>query len=55
MKGYITVGSNDLHRAAACYDAFLSELGASRMMEEEAYIVWGTGEMDAAFSVPKTL
>jgi catechol 2,3-dioxygenase-like lactoylglutathione lyase family enzyme len=31
--GYITVGTNDLTRAAAFYDALLGELGAKRLWE----------------------
>ncbi|HYW02955.1 MAG TPA: VOC family protein [Gammaproteobacteria bacterium] len=41
MIGYVTLGSNDLARAAAFYDALLGELGASRFMENERMIVWG--------------
>ena len=30
MIGYVTLGTNDLTRAAAFYDALLSEIGAKR-------------------------
>jgi catechol 2,3-dioxygenase-like lactoylglutathione lyase family enzyme len=40
MIGYVTLGTNDLTRAAAFYDALLSELGAKRMMETEQFIAW---------------
>jgi catechol 2,3-dioxygenase-like lactoylglutathione lyase family enzyme len=33
MIGYVTLGTNDLKRAAAFYDALLGEIGAKRMME----------------------
>jgi catechol 2,3-dioxygenase-like lactoylglutathione lyase family enzyme len=33
MIGYVTVGTNDLPRATAFYDALLAEVGASRVME----------------------
>ena len=33
MIGYVTIGTNDMPRAAAFYDALLAELGAKRMME----------------------
>jgi catechol 2,3-dioxygenase-like lactoylglutathione lyase family enzyme len=33
MIGYVTLGTNDLPRAAAFYDALLGEIGAKRMME----------------------
>lgn len=33
MIGYVTLGSNDIGRARAFYDALLGELGARRLME----------------------
>ena len=42
MIGYVTLGTNDLPRAAAFYDALLAEVGAKRTMEFERGIVWGT-------------
>ena len=33
MIGYITLGTNDLPRAAAFYDTLLAEMGVRRMME----------------------
>ena len=33
MIGYITLGTNDLSRARAFYDALLAEMGVTRMME----------------------
>jgi len=42
MLGYVTLGTNDLPRAAAFYDALLAELGAGRFMEEETFIAWAT-------------
>jgi predicted lactoylglutathione lyase len=40
MIGYVTLGTNDLPRAAAFYDALLAELGAKRMMEGDAFVAW---------------
>ena len=40
MIGYTTVGTNDLKRAAAFYDALLAELGGKRAMEMETFIAW---------------
>lgn len=42
MIGYVTLGTHDLDRAAAFYDALLAELGASRFMSGERMIVWGS-------------
>lgn len=33
MIGYITLGTNDLARARAFYDALLAEMGVTRLME----------------------
>jgi predicted lactoylglutathione lyase len=42
MIGYVTLGSNDIEKAAAYYDQLLAEFGATRMMENERFIAWGT-------------
>jgi catechol 2,3-dioxygenase-like lactoylglutathione lyase family enzyme len=42
MIGYVTVGTNDLPRAARFYDAIAAEMGTARMMEFETFIAWGT-------------
>ena len=42
MIGYVTLGTNDLARAAGFYDRITAELGISRMMQAERYIAWGT-------------
>jgi catechol 2,3-dioxygenase-like lactoylglutathione lyase family enzyme len=38
--GYITLGTNDLRRAAAFYDALLGEIGAKRYMDSEKFVAW---------------
>ena len=43
MISYVTIGTNDLDRAAKYYDDLLSELGAKRLMENERIILWGAG------------
>ncbi len=40
MIGYVTLGTNNLARAAAFYDALLGEIGAKRMMEGDDFIAW---------------
>lgn len=42
MIGYVTLGTNDLARGAAFYDALTAELGTGRMMEWPGAIAWGT-------------
>ncbi len=41
MIGYVTLGTNDLARGAAFYDALAAEMGVTRMMEFETFIAWG--------------
>jgi predicted lactoylglutathione lyase len=50
MIGYVTLGTNDLARAGAFYDALLEEIGAKRLMEFPTGIVWGTGSGNPALS-----
>lgn len=40
MIGYVTLGTNDLPRAASFYDQLLGEIGATRFMEDERFIAW---------------
>lgn len=54
MIGYITLGTADLEKAAAFYDALLGTIGATRYMEEPGYfIAWSKDEDQAALSVTK--
>ncbi|MGB2817903.1 MAG: VOC family protein [Burkholderiaceae bacterium] len=41
MIGYVTLGTNDLPRAAAFYDALLAEMGAKRLLELPRGLMWG--------------
>ena len=41
MIGYVTLGTNDLQRAAKFYDAIAAELETPRMMEFDTFIAWG--------------
>jgi catechol 2,3-dioxygenase-like lactoylglutathione lyase family enzyme len=40
MIGYVTLGTNDIQRAAGFYDALLGELGAKRLWDTERFILW---------------
>ena len=42
MIGYVTLGTNDLPRAAKFYDALLAEIGGKRFMEFDSFIAWAT-------------
>ena len=52
MLVYTTLGTRDLARAAAFYDAVLAEIGAKRSMEEPDYfIAWDKGDGGAGLGV----
>lgn len=53
MIGYVTVGTNDLAKAAAFYDALLGTIGATRFMEFPTGIVWAVSPTTPGFSVIK--
>lgn len=53
MIGYVTVGTNDMAKAAAFYDELLGELGAKRLMDFESFIVWGENMQVTSFSIIK--
>ena len=40
MIGYVTLGTNDLDRAARFYDALLAEIGAGRYMASDRFVAW---------------
>jgi predicted lactoylglutathione lyase len=42
MIGYVTLGTNDIERAAKFYDALFATIGAKRFMEDERFIAWST-------------
>lgn len=43
MIGYVTIGTNNLERAAAFFDELFATVGAGRFLEEEGYfIAWAT-------------
>ena len=44
MIGYVTVGTNDMERAAKFWDALLAEIGAKRVMESERYVGWSNDD-----------
>jgi len=52
MLAYTTLGTRDLARAAAFYDAVLAEIGAKRSMEEPDYfIAWDKGDGGAGLGI----
>jgi catechol 2,3-dioxygenase-like lactoylglutathione lyase family enzyme len=53
MIGYITLGTNNIEQARGFYDAVLSEVGASRVLDDSHITVWGTQTGNAMLGVIK--
>jgi predicted lactoylglutathione lyase len=53
MIGYVTLGTNDLAKAAIFYDAVAKELGFGRFMEYETFIAWGEAGGAAGLGITK--
>lgn len=53
MIGYVTVGTNDLARAAEFYDKIAAVMDTPRMMEDENFIAWGTMDGGAGIAATK--
>jgi predicted lactoylglutathione lyase len=53
MIGYVTLGTNDLARASAFYDALLAVIGAVRQMESERFIAWGVSPTQPSLGLIK--
>jgi predicted lactoylglutathione lyase len=53
MIGYVTLGTNDLERAAEFYDKLLALMGAGRFMQEETFIAWAVAPDKPALSLTR--
>ena len=53
MIGYVTLGTNDLPRAAAFYDSLLAEMGAKRLWEFDRGIGWGVAQDKPSLALMK--
>ena len=57
MIGYVTLGTDDLDRARAYYDALLGTIGAKRLMqfgdEDGGFTMWGTSMAKPAIVVTR--
>ena len=52
MIGYVTIGTADLIKSGAYYDALLATIGATRFMEEPNYfIAWSRSQNDTSLAV----
>jgi predicted lactoylglutathione lyase len=53
MIGYVTLGTNDLPRAAQFYDQLLAVIGAKRSMESDRFVAWAVAEDKPGIGVTK--
>ncbi|MFQ5416188.1 MAG: VOC family protein [Myxococcota bacterium] len=53
MIGYVTLGTNDMERAASFYDELLGSIGARRFLENDRFIAWTTAPDAPAVSLAK--
>lgn len=53
MIGYVTLGTDDLPRAAAFYDALLAEIGAKRLWDFGRGIAWGVAQDKPSLAIMK--
>lgn len=53
MIGYLMVGTNDLARSVAFYDALLSDLNAVQAFETDRFVAWTFGDGTTMFGVTK--
>ncbi len=53
MIGYVTLGTNDLERAASFYDDLLKLIDAGRFMQEETFVAWATSPTTPGISVTR--
>ena len=51
MIGYVTLGTQDIARAAAFYDALLATIGASRFIESDRFIAWAVSPKRPSLAV----
>ncbi len=53
MIGYVTLGANDLARAAKFYDELLGAIGAKRFMESDRFIAWSVSPTSPGLGLTK--
>ena len=51
MIGYVTIGTSDMEKACAFYDALLGEIGGSQLMGMDRIKFYGTGGEGAMLAV----
>lgn len=53
MIGYVTLGTNNLDKAAAFYDQLFATIDAGRFLETEQFIAWATAPDQPGLAMTK--
>lgn len=53
MIGYVTLGTNDIEKATAFYDALLGEIGAKRIVSDDRLRMWSVARGQPMLAVIK--
>lgn len=53
MIAYSTIGTNDMARARAFYDALFADMGAKRMFDMDTFTSYGTAPNQPMFAIVK--
>jgi len=53
MIGYVTLGTNNLEKAVAFYDALFATIDAGRFLETDQFVAWATAPDKAGLAVTK--
>ena len=51
MIGYVTLGTNNMNKAAEFYDEIFKEVGAKRIFDTENFIAWGKSPTSPMLSI----
>ncbi|MCG8317708.1 MAG: VOC family protein [Pseudomonadales bacterium] len=51
MIGYVTLGTNDMNKAAEFYDEIFKEVGAKRIFDTDGFIAWGKSPTSPMLSI----
>lgn len=51
MLGYISLGTNDMDKATAFYDALAALVGAKRVWDSDSFVAWSNSPTGAGISV----
>jgi catechol 2,3-dioxygenase-like lactoylglutathione lyase family enzyme len=53
MIGYVTLGTQNLKKAAAFYDKIAAEMGIGRFIDSDEFIAWGSPDSGAGLGLTR--